>query len=115
MKTCWSGKMLPSSPKMSLKCHNSSSRKHGGPAIGNTWLGPEVVDVADGAVHLPVALLLAERRLRRGRQLVDHRVPDGAGELQHVRVYVTEFVERHQIGRAGVVLVEHADAAVLDP
>ena len=35
-KTDWSGKMLHSSPKMSLNCHNASSRKQGGPAIGKT-------------------------------------------------------------------------------
>jgi hypothetical protein len=38
MNTPWSGKMLPSSPKMSLNRHRLSSRKHGGPAIGNTQL-----------------------------------------------------------------------------
>jgi hypothetical protein len=36
MNTLWSGKMLPGSSKMSLNCHSSSSRKHGGPAIGKT-------------------------------------------------------------------------------
>ncbi len=75
----------------------------------------QVVDVAPGAVELPVALLLAERLLRGAGQLVDHRVPDCAAELQQVRVHMPEFGEEAQVGGAGVVLVEQPDAVVLDP
>ena len=38
MNACWSMNMLPSSSSKSLSAQSSSSRKQGGPAIGNTQL-----------------------------------------------------------------------------
>ena len=72
-------------------------------------------DVLAAAVHLTLALLDAERLLGAGRHVVDHRVPDGAGVLQHVHVDVTEVgVEDVQIDGARVVHVERDGLAVRD-
>ena len=76
----------------------------------------DVLDVAQRAVQLALPLELAECRLGVGRKVIDHRVPDRAGELQQVRVYMAEFGERGQLRRTRVVLVEQAHAVgVLDP
>jgi hypothetical protein len=75
----------------------------------------EVVDIAPGPVELPLPLLLAERGLRRLGELVHHRVPDRARELQHVRVHVAQLGEDRQVCRAGVILVEQPDPVVLHP
>ena len=48
--------------------------------------GTDVLDVAHGTRELAVDLRIAEHALHVVGHLVDHRVPDGAGELQPVQV-----------------------------
>ncbi len=76
---------------------------------------PDLSDVLTGPVHLALTLLDAERLLGALRHVVDHRVPDGAGVLQHVHVDVTERVGQHvEIDRPRVVHVERRRDAVAD-
>ena len=56
-------------------------------------------DVLAAAVHLALTLLGAERLLGAGRHVVDHRVPDRAGVLQHVHVDLAEVGVHARRGR----------------
>ena len=62
----------------------------------------ELLDVAQRAVELPLALGQAHRLLGPRRQLVDHREPDRAGELHEVGVDRAQLAElrRAPTGRA---------------
>ncbi len=71
-------------------------------------------DVLPRACHLVHALLAREAGAFAGREVVDDRVPDRAGELHEVRVVRTERLERRRIPRPGVVLVQHARRAVAE-
>jgi hypothetical protein len=75
----------------------------------------EVVDIAQGAIELTIPLLLAERLLGAFGQLIHHREPDGARELEHVDVDVTELGEGAKIRGPCVVLVEQGGGPVVDP
>ncbi len=74
-----------------------------------------LVDVAQRPVELPVALGSAERLLRPGRQLVDHREPDRPRELDEVGIDRPQLAEGVQVRRARIVLVEHAVLPVREP
>jgi hypothetical protein len=76
----------------------------------------DVVDVPQRAVEAALALLLPEGALGVVGQLVHHREPDRARELQQVGVDVAVLEEHAHVGGAGVVLVEQARAVgVLHP
>ena len=74
----------------------------------------EDLDVAERACRLGDALLVAEDVLRVVRVVVDHRVPDGAGELQEGDV--DRAVGGQLVGLRGarVVHVQDAHVAVVD-
>ncbi len=72
------------------------------------------LDVLAGTRHLVHALLPGEARLEVGRKVVRDRVPDRAGELHDLRVERTEGAQGVGITRAGVVLVQHTSAAVVE-
>ncbi|WP_446040960.1 hypothetical protein [Streptomyces sp. SID1121] len=66
----------------------------------------DLVDVAHRPVELALALAGRELALRGVRELVDHGVPDRAGELREVRVHLAELADGGDGERVGVVLVE---------
>ncbi len=66
-----------------------------------------------GAGKLVVALLAAQRVHHLLRVEVDHRVPDGAGELEEMGVVGAEVGQHIEIDRARVVLVEDAHLAIV--
>ena len=77
--------------------------------------GADLGDVLAAAVHLALALLRSERLLGAGWHLVDHRVPDGPGVLQHVHVDLAEVGVQHvEVHRPRVVHVERDRLAVVD-
>ena len=81
---------------------------------GEHLLGAVLLDVAQRARHAVLALAAADGGLHAVREVVDHRVPDGAGVLQEVRVVRTERGDRAVLDRPGVVLVEDPNLAVVD-
>src|SRR5512132_1399896 len=66
----------------------------------------DVIDIANGPIDLPRALSFAQRVSCCRRRLVDHRIPNGAGELQQMRVHVTQLREFREIGWTSIVLIE---------
>ena len=89
------------------------SRKHGGPADGTTHVAPTWAMYWRARSIWRCRFWVPNVSLARVRHVVDHRVPDRAGVLQHVHVDVTEGVRQHvQIHRSGVVHVESGCRAV---
>ena len=76
--------------------------------------GADLLDIAAGPVHSALPLLLTEIRFRPGRNVVDHRIPDRAGELQEVAVVRSEPLQQRNVTGTSVVLVEHPRAAVAE-
>ena len=74
----------------------------------------EDLDVALGPGELDDPLLVGEGDLRLRRELVDHRVPDRARELEEQQVERPEGQELVRVGRARVVHVQDAGLAVVD-
>ena len=74
----------------------------------------EDLDVALGPGQLDDPLLMAEGDLRLRRELVHHRVPDRAGELEEEQIERPEGEELVGVGRPRVVHVEDPDLAVVD-
>ena len=112
--TVWSGKMFVGSRSKSLNAKSSSSRKHGGPAHGNTCAAFDPSMYCRARAIWFTRLSRARRVAFAGREVVDDRVPDRAGELDEVRVERAERLEQRRIPGPGVVLVEHARRAVVE-
>ena len=72
------------------------------------------LDVAEGARELRDALLVGEDLLRTRRELVDHRIPDGARELEEQHVQLAQREQLIGIDGPRVVHVEDPDIAVVD-
>ena len=116
MKTVWSGNGFPLSSGSGEVVEGEQlvveeGRRSG---VGEDVPGADGVDVSPGAFHAVAAFLLAQRVLCLDRQVVHHRVPDRAGELQRVPVVRTEARQRLEVRRTGVVLVEEGRGAVVD-
>ena len=114
MNDVWSGKIDSSSPSITLRCHRSSSRKAGGPALGTTARGVDRLDVPHGAGELALDLGVAERTLAVVGQVVDHRVPDRTRVLQPVQVDRAVRAQCAEVGGPAVVLVDQPAATVAD-
>ena len=112
--TDWSGKMLPSSPWMSLNCHSRRRGSRAGRRSGRR--GGAAGRRCSGRCGRTAGRASACRtRSSPPREVVDHRVPDRAGELEQVRVHVTQRGVGVEVGGAGVVLVEHPARRRIDP
>ena len=74
----------------------------------------DVGQVVDRTLHLVGTLADPETALLVGREVVDHRVPDRAGELREVRIVRTERLELVEVARPGVVLVEERRGRVAE-
>ena len=113
-KTRWSGKMLSSSPVITLRWNSSGSRNTGGPALGTTARGVDRLDVAHRPGELAVDLGVDQLAHPRRRLVVDHRVPDRPAVLQPVQVDGAVAAQGGEVGGAAVVLVDQDRGAVVD-
>ena len=66
MNSRWSGKMLNSSPVMTLKPNRSGSRKQGGPALGTTAAASTVCTYFNARVNWLSTLASTSSRIRAG-------------------------------------------------
>ena len=112
--TRWSGKMLSSSPVITLRWNSSGSRNTGGPARRHDGAGVDRLDVAHRPGELAVDLGVDERAHPLRRLVVDHRVPDGPAVLQPVQVHPAVAAQVGEVGGAAVVLVDQHRGAVVD-
>ena len=74
----------------------------------------DLADVAHRPVLLADALATGELALRGLGQVVDHRPPDGAGELGEVGVVGAELQQLRDVQRMRVVLVDDPGGAVVE-
>ena len=84
------------------------------PGRGDHDASIDRLDVAERSGELRFDLGLARRPHRIGCHFVDHRVPDGPGELEPVGVDRSVGRHRNEIVEPAVVLVEQAGRAVVD-
>ncbi len=84
------------------------------PGRGHDERRVEDLHVAERPRELRDPLLVAEDLLGVVGVVVDHRVPDGSGELEEQRIQRPVREEPVRLGRARVVHVQHADLAVVD-
>ena len=110
----WSGKMLTLVALDDVEAEEVLVEEARRPGAGHHGAGVDLLHEAEGPGELALDLRRALPALLGLGHLVDHRVPDGPGELEPVQVDRPVGAELAQVVGAAVVLVDQTGLAVGD-